>query len=126
VAAVSALPAAAQAHHHHDDDDRPRVRVDFGRIELGFRSWPVIEVTPAPCTVYEDRATRIWVEPVCRTVVDRVWVDAQFEDREIHRGRGIYRDRVCVRPAHFEDVTRQEVAVPSHYETRIERVQVLR
>ena len=150
-AAMSALPVAAQAHHRDRDDDRPRVHVDLGRVEIGIRRGPVVEVAPAPCPIYEDRPSQVWVEPVYRTVTDqrwvgpeyrsvvhREWVPAQFDVRDVHYGRRISRERVCVVPAHFEDVTqqelvcaghmeaytRQELVAPGHYETLVVPVQI--
>jgi hypothetical protein len=87
---------------------------------------PVVITAPAP--VYETREVRVWVDPVYRTVCERVWVPDQVEYRDVvHHGyhrQWIERERVLVTPGHFEDVTRQELVTPGHWETHFEQVRV--
>src|SRR5215212_1715846 len=81
--------------------------------------------------VYEERCNKVWVEPVYRTETcpvfvngywdtkcDRVWVEPVYEYREVvryERGRRVCtRERVCVRPGHWDTVERR-VWVPEHY-----------
>jgi hypothetical protein len=112
VASVGALPSAAFAH----DNDHWRFDVHL--------STHGITVAPAP--LYENREVREWVEPVYRTVCERVWVADQYEWRDVvhyeWHSRRAYHERVLVQPGHYEDVQRQEVMTPGHWETRIERV----
>lgn len=144
-ATLGAAPTAALAAHH-----------DAGlRIGIDIHAGPVIERLPAPPVAYEERRVQVWVEPAYRTVSDRVWtppvyrtvservlVAERCEYRDVVRrergSRRIYRERVVVEPAHYQDVqrqelvcdghwettTRQELVAPGHYETRIERVPV--
>jgi hypothetical protein len=117
--AIGMAPAAAFAGHHDD------VRFD---LRFGLRP-PIIAVTPLlPAPVYQDREVRVWVEPVYRTAIDHVWIADQYEFRDVvhfhHGWRHVYQERVLVAPAHYEDVQRQELVTPGHWETRIERVRV--
>jgi hypothetical protein len=106
---------------HDQGGDRTDVRVD---VNLGGR-----DRAPA----YEERTTRVWVEPEYRTVCDNVWVEPVYRDecdrvwmpdryerRDVlfwDRGRRIVRqDRVLVEPGHYEDVHRQVVVSPGHWE----------
>ena len=115
--AVGILPTAALAGH------RDGVRLD---LRIGIP--PVVIVTPAPAPVYETREVHVWIDPVYRTVCERVWVPDQFEYRDVVRygyhHRWIERQRVLVSPGHFEDVSRQELLAPGHWETRLEQVRV--
>src|SRR5690242_2698091 len=61
-AAIGAVPAAALADHH--DYDRPSVHVDLGLHRSQQR--------------VEERADRVWIEPVYRTVTDRQWVEPVY------------------------------------------------
>jgi hypothetical protein len=112
VASVGALPTAAFAH------DGDHLRFDVHLSTHG--------ITVAPAPVFENREVRVWVEPVYRTVCDRVWVADQYEWRDIvhyeNHWRRVYHERVLVQGGHYEDVQRQEVVMPGHWETRIERV----
>jgi hypothetical protein len=113
--ALGVLPTAAFAHQHEG------VHID---LRVGIP--PVIVTAPAP--VYETREVRVWVDPVYRTVCDRVWVPDRFEFRDVvhyryHR-QWIERERVLASPGHFEDVARQELVTPGHWETRFEQVRV--
>ena len=109
------LPTAAFARHH-----------DGVRLDVQLPIPPVVIAAPAP--VYETREVRVWVEPVYRSVCQRVWVPDQFEFRDVvHQGyhhRWIERERVLVTPGHFEDVTHQEVVTPGHWESHLEQVRV--
>lgn len=141
-AAIGAIPTAALADRHdvqdrgHDrvsrDDDRHgrergdqdnRSRGGF-RLDIEIHNRPSIERVPA----YEDREVRVWVEPVYRTVTNRVWVADRYETREVdrydHGRRERWEERVLVEPAHYEDVCRQELVCEGHWETHMERVAV--
>jgi len=109
--AVAAMPSTASAHEFH----------------FGFRfGMPPVVVEERP--VYVDREVRVWIEPVYRTVCDRVWVPDQFEDREVvfyhHGWRHVRHEQVLVVPGHYQDLPRQVLVTPGHFETRIERVVV--
>jgi hypothetical protein len=162
------MPSAALAHR-----DEPRVNVD---IRIGDRDRCRDEVVerrtqvwvPAQyrtvCDkrwvepVYQDRCDKVWCEPVYETRCEKVLVPEVVEVRDVRRfddhcGRYVVvRERVCVRPAryenretrvcvrdghfdevrtrvlvadgHFETVDRQELVCAAHYETRTERVRV--
>ncbi len=128
---TAAAPAAGSRdwHHdrdwdhgdHHDRDSRTDVRID---VNIG---------RPAPR--YEDRTTRVWVEPVYRTCTDRVWVEPvtrdecervwvpdRWERRDVVHGRG--RDRwmscenVLVERGHWVEQHRTVVVCEGHWETR--------
>jgi len=111
------VPTAAFAAPHDD------VRVDFRFGPHG----PTIDVRHVE-PVYENREVRVWVDPVYRTVCDHVWVPDRFEDRQVvsyWRGRRqVHVERVLVQAGHYEDVERQEVVTPGHWETHLERVRV--
>ena len=110
-------PTAAFAGHRDD------VHVDFRFTPHG----PTIDIRHDE-PVFENREVRVWVDPVYRTVCDRVWVPDRFEDRDVvhywHGMRRVSVERVLVEPGHYQDVQRQEVVTPGHYETHIERVRV--
>lgn len=113
VASLGVLPTAAFAHDH--DRFRFDIHVDNRGIAI------------APVPVYENREVRVWVDPVYRTVCDHVWVPDRFEWRDVaygYHGRRVYHERVLVEPGHYEDVQRQEIVTPGHWETHIERVRI--
>jgi len=114
---MAIVPTAAMATPHDD------VHVDFRFGSHG----PSIDVRHEE-PVFETREVRVWVDPVYRTVVDRVWVPDRFEDRDVvHYWHGLRRVRlehVLIQPGHFEDVQRQECVTPGHWETHLERVRV--
>jgi hypothetical protein len=73
--------------------------------------------------LYRTVCDRVWVEPVMqREVYDRVWVPDRYEWRETvcwEYGRRVVRGvSVLVEPGHFEDRCRDVVIVPGHYEDR--------
>ena len=111
------VPAVASAGWHDD------VHVDF---RLGPHG-PYVDVRHVE-PVYLDREVRVWVDPVYRTVCDRVWAPDRFEDRQLvsywHGWRHVRTERVLVQAGHYEDVQRQECVTPGHWETHIERVRV--
>ena len=149
VAAASALmlagTTAAQAHHH--DDHHGRLDIDLfapvlvapERVEPVYEDREVQVLVPA---VYRTVVDRVWREPVCRTVCERVVVPAVWQCREVRRSDGYRvwssRDRILIAPAHveerqrqeivcqghFEDVARQELVCEAHYETRVRPVAV--
>jgi hypothetical protein len=121
---LGTVPMVASAHPHFDFD-----------VAVGEPAPPpVVVVAPPP-------VDRVWIEPVYRTVTDRVWRDAQTEDRCVRvwvadtvqdqvivHGRhehieqvfvpGHFEDRheaVVVAPGHWEDVQRQELVTPGHW-----------
>lgn len=136
-ASLFAVPSFAAAGHR---DDRFDVRIDYR--DGGFRKEDRCEprrVWVAP--VYEERCNKVWVEPVYRTectpvmvsagynrtVCKQVWVEPVYEVREVvrydrHGHRVCTRERVCVRPGHFEERQCTEW-VPAQY--RNEERQVL-
>jgi hypothetical protein len=129
-AAMTALPSAALAHHG-------------GGLQLNF-------VVPGPVVVDPQCAppveTRVWVEPIYRTVSQRQWVDADYQtvaervwvpttttastqhvwmpdrygwrDVETYEWgrRYLHREWVLVEAGHYEDVLGPAVCVPGHYE----------
>jgi hypothetical protein len=109
-------PTAAFAGHRDD------VHVDFRFGPHG----PSIDFRHVEPERYENREVRVWVEPVYRTVCDRVWVPDRFEDREVVRywrgRRRVSVERVLCEPGHYQEVQRQECVTPGHYETHLERV----
>lgn len=116
--AIGLAPAAAFAGHHDD------FRID---VHIGPRG-PLFGWYDDRPRYYEDRDVRVWVEPVYRTVCDRVWCPDRYEDRDVveyYRGyRRVIRERVLVERGHYQDVPRQELVVPGHWETHIEHVRV--
>jgi hypothetical protein len=81
--------------HGHDKKTDVRVKIDFG----GGSSHPE--------TRYEERRTRVWVDPVFRTTRQRVWVEPVFRTET---------RRIWIAP-----VTRtvyEEVSVPARFEVR--------
>jgi hypothetical protein len=141
-AGVFAIPATAKADHRDHSDF-------FFRIDKHDNCEPRrVWVEP----VYEERTNRVWVEPVYRTECvripvaghyetrcDRVWVEPVWEVREVvryeHGRRYCGRERVCVRPGHYENVERriwvpggervedrQVLVTAGHFEDRCERV----
>ena len=148
-AGLFAIPTTAQAGDrwgHHDDYFRIDFRTGGRRVDdcETRRVW----VEP----VFEERKTQVWVEPIYRTEsvpvfvnervetkCDRVWVEPAYDVREVvrydHGRRFCGRERVCVRPGHWETVERpvvvpaherheerQVLVAPGHYETRCDRV----
>ena len=116
--AIGLAPTVAFAGHHDD------IGID---IRLGSRG-PAIEWRDHGPRYFEDREVRVWVDPVYRTVCDRVWVPDRYDFRDVveyHHGyRHVIRERVLVDPAHYTDVQRQALVTPGHWETHIERVPV--
>ena len=115
---LGVVPTAAMAAPHDD------FHVDFRFGSHG----PVVDVRHVPPPVYEDREVRVWVEPVYRTVCERVWVPDRFEDRNVvqywHGFRRVHTERVLVEAGHYQDVNHQEIVTPGHWETHIEHVRV--
>jgi hypothetical protein len=127
-AGLFAIPTTAQAGdrwNRHDD----YFRVDFRTGGRRADDCEPRKVWVEP--VFEERKTQVWVEPVyrtesvpvfvaerCETKCDRVWVEPVYEFREVvryERGRRhCGRERVCVRPGHWENVERR-VVIPAHY-----------
>src|SRR4051812_23645209 len=140
-AGLFAVPATAKADHRDHADF-------FFRIDNRDHDRHRVWVEP----VYEERVNRVWVEPVYRTECvripvgghyetrcDRVWVEPVYETREVvryeHGRRVCVRERVCVRPGHFENVDRrvwvpggerteerQVLVTAGHFEERCDRV----
>ena len=147
-AALGITPTAALARHHDD------IHIDFD-FRFGHPHISVVDCPP-PAPVYEQREVRVYVDPVYRTVCDRqwiapeyrtvcerVWVPDQFGIRDVVRcdayGRRIvYRERVLLQTAHYQDVQRQEIVceghwqnvdrqelvMPGHWETQLQTVAV--
>jgi hypothetical protein len=128
-AAIGAIPTAALADRH--DYDRPAVHVDVDlhrpqpRVEeRATRVWvePVYQtvsdrhwVEP----VYRTVTEHVWVAPVTQTVNDRVWVPERVERRDVVRyehGRRFVRDERVVTPGHYENTQREVAVTPGHYE----------
>ncbi|HEY8746786.1 MAG TPA: hypothetical protein VIM11_02350 [Tepidisphaeraceae bacterium] len=118
-AAVLGLAPTAALANPHDD----------GRIDFRF-GWhgPSIEIHRASELVYQDREVRVWIDPVYRTVCERVWVADRYEYRDVvhywHGMRRIHTEQVLVESGHYQDVNHQEVVTPGHWETHIDRVRV--
>jgi len=112
--AIGLAPTAAFAGHHDDFRIDLHIGPHFGWHDDRPR--------------YEDREVRVWVDPVYRTVYDRVWCPDRYEDRDVveyfHGYRRVIRERVLVEPGHYQDVPRQELLTPGHWETHIERVPI--
>ncbi|HSV13087.1 MAG TPA: hypothetical protein VLI90_02425 [Tepidisphaeraceae bacterium] len=145
-AAVGATPASALAGRHDDFDRRDYRDHDRGDLRIGL-DLPGIVVehryTPPPCDPVETRVwvepvyrtvcdrqwmpatyrtvcDRVWVEPVTRTVCDRVYVPDRYEWRDVVRYeygyRRVARERVLVEPAHYVEQPHQIVVTPGHYQ----------
>jgi len=115
-------PAGALADRGDRYAERCRDEVRVG-VSIGDR--PVL---------IEERTTRVWIEPVYRTVYDQVWIEPVYRDecdrvwvpdqyaiREVvvwDCGRRIVRrQRVLVCPGHFEDVHRRVLVCAGRWET---------
>jgi len=116
-------------------------KADHGHAVIGVR----IEENCAPRrvwinAVYENRETKVWVEPVYRTEcvpvfvneyfetkIDRVWIEPAYEVREVvrfdHGRRCLSRERVLVRAGGWQNVERR-VCVPAHYRNEDRQVLV--
>ena len=121
-AAIGAGPAIAKA------DTNWRIGIQIGDHQ-------------PPRPMYQERVTRVWVEPVYRVVCDRVWVPASYrtecvrvwvpdrwEDQTIVRGDGCFRRvervRVLVERGHYINQERQVAVAPAHWEN-VERREVV-
>ena len=139
-AALFTVPTVASAGDRYGDRDRVDFRVDYREHDHGFRREEPRRVWVEP--VYEERCNKVWVAPVYRTectpvlvtegfnrtVCKQVWVEPLYEVREVVRvdrfGRRICtRERVCVRPGHFEERKCTEW-VPAQYRNEERQVMV--
>ena len=137
--AMAGVPSSALAHHH-----------GF-HLDLVMPDAPVIVTAPAACVgdpaqvwveaTYRTVTDRQWIEPTYQSVTQRVYVPDQFgwHDAVAYDFFGhpfVRRERVLVRPGHYEDqlqqqvvceghwqeVQRQELIAPAHWETRVQPV----
>jgi hypothetical protein len=138
VAALGAGPSLAQAdRYERDRDGRFRdERVDFrvgeryGRSEER-RVW-IEPVYRTVCdkvwveAVYRTEVQRVWCEPVYQTVCEKVWVPDRYEVRERvvnERGRRvIYRDRMLIERGHYIEQNRQVLVTAGHWDNVERRV----
>ena len=71
--------------------------------------------------VYRTVCDRVWVCPVTQTVCERIWVDAKYELRTVctcECGNTVtHQVLVLVQPGHFESRPREVVVCPGHWQT---------
>jgi hypothetical protein len=68
--------------------------------------------------VYRDITHRVWVEPVMKCMTERVWVNSCWETRTITRydcGRPYTKREQVYVPGHYEERSREVVVTPGHY-----------